>query len=226
MLLSVVIPVRKEAGDIGVIFDRLRKALANLSWEILFVDDGSTDQTTAAIRELAAYDRRIRPLQCSRKFGHQAAVTAGLDFAEGDAVVVMDGGLHDPPELLPRMVSYLAQGYDMVSLRHSIRGDKSRTRCVTPRILHRVMSSLTSRPLTTDPGDLRLFSRRAVLALRSLPEQHRSVPAITNWLGLREIVIPFERSARDAGQTRFSLLRMLRYAWTAIISFFALSLRP
>jgi dolichol-phosphate mannosyltransferase len=225
MLVSVVIPVKNEAGNICPILDRLRKALSSFAWEILFVDDGSTDETVAAIREVAAYDRRIRLLQFSRNFGHQAAVTAGLDFADGDAVVVMDGDLQDPPELLPRMIYFFAQGYDVVSPRRSARQGEGIFKRATAKLFYRAMSSLVDQRLTADVGDFRLFSRRAVLALRALREQHRFLRGMSSWLGLREIVIPFERAPRAGGETKYPLLKMLRFAWTAVTSFSALPLR-
>ena len=225
MLLSIVIPVLNEAANIPAILNRVRKSLSGFAWELIFVDDGSTDDTTSLIRDAATSDKRIRLLEFSRNFGHQAAVTAGLDFADGDAVVVMDGDLQDPPELLPQMVTLFEQGYDVVSPRRSARMGESLLKQWTATMFYRCMSYLMGQRLTRDVGDFRLFSRRALLAIRSLREQHRFLRGMSSWLGLREIVILFERPARAGGRTKYSPLKMLRFAWTAITSFSALPLR-
>lgn len=225
MLLTVVIPVMNEAGNIPRILDRLRIALAAVSWEVLFVDDGSTDQTWTILQRAAAEDRRVRTIHFSRNFGHQAAVTAGLDFADGDAVVVMDGDLQDPPELVPHMIELFEQGYDVVSPQRCMREGETFFKRWTAKAFYRCMMYLTDKRLTPDVGDFRLFSRRAVIALRSLREQHRFLRGMSAWLGLNEIVITFERKARTEGRTKYSPLKMLRFAWTAISSFSAFPLR-
>jgi glycosyltransferase involved in cell wall biosynthesis len=225
MLLSIVIPVLNEAENISPILNRIRKSLSGFNWELIFVDDGSTDNSPAIIRYAAATDRRVRLLEFTRNFGHQAAVTAGLDFADGDAVVVMDGDLQDPPELLPQMITLFRQGYDVVSPRRSSRMGENVLKRWTAAAFYRCMSYLMGQRLTLDVGDFRLFSRRALLAIRSMREQHRFLRGMSSWLGLKEIVILFERPARAGGQTKYSSLKMLRFAWTAITSFSALPLR-
>jgi glycosyltransferase involved in cell wall biosynthesis len=225
MLLSIVIPVLNESQAIPLLLDRLRDTLCSVDWEVIFIDDGSTDATPFILEHAAFEDPRIRLLRFSRNFGHQAAVTAGLDFANGDAVVVMDADLQDPPDLLPRMLGLFAQGYDIVSPQRISREAESRFKKWTASLFYRVISHMADQRLTPDVGDFRLFSRRAVLAIRSLREQHRYMRGIAAWLGLREIVIPFERRARAAGLTHYSLLKMLRFAWTGISSFSAFPLR-
>jgi glycosyltransferase involved in cell wall biosynthesis len=225
MLLSVVIPVLNEAETIPLMLARLRGALRGRIWEVIFVDDGSTDATPDLLERVALDDRRVKLLRFSRNFGHQAAVTAGLDFANGDAVVVMDADLQDPPELLPRMLDLFEQGYDVVSPRRISREAESRFKRWTAALFYRVLSRLADQPLTPDVGDFRLFSRRAVVAIRSLREQHRYMRGMVAWLGLKEATLPFERHARAAGHTNYPLLKMLRFAWTGISSFSAFPLR-
>jgi polyisoprenyl-phosphate glycosyltransferase len=225
MILSIVIPVLNEAGNIPLILNRVRKSLSNLSWELIFVDDGSTDGTSSLIRIAAGEDMRIRLLELSRNFGHQAAVTAGLDFATGDAVIVMDGDLQDPPELIPQMTALFELGYDVVSPRRSSREGEGPFKRWTAAVFYRLMSCLMDQRLACDVGDFRLFSRRAVLALRSMREQHRFLRGMTSWLGLREAVITFERPLRASGHTKYSPVKMLRFAWTAVTSFSAFPLR-
>jgi dolichol-phosphate mannosyltransferase len=225
MLLSLVIPVFDEAATLHSLLARLRTALAGLNWEVIFVDDGSTDGSLDIIRCAALNDQRVKAIGFSRNFGHQAAVTAGLDFADGDAVVVMDADLQDPPELVPRMVELFEQGYDVVSPKRTAREGETFFKRWTAAFFYRAMAQMVDRRLRTDVGDFRLFSRRAVLAIRSFREQHRFMRGLVAWLGLKEAILPFERHAREAGQTKYSLFKMIKFAWTAVSSFSALPLR-
>ena len=224
MLLSVVIPVLNEAETIPLMLSRLCDILRGETWEAIFVDDGSTDATLTILDNAALDDPRIKLLRFSRNFGHQAAVTAGLDFANGDAVVVMDADLQDPPELLPRMLALFDQGYDVVSPQRISREAETRFKRWTATLFYRALSRMADQPLVPDVGDFRLFSQRAVLAIRSLREQHRYMRGIVAWLGLKEVLLPFERRARAAGHTNYGLLKM----WvrlTGISSFSAFPLR-
>jgi dolichol-phosphate mannosyltransferase len=225
MFLSVVIPVLNEAETIPLVISRLREILREITWECIFVDDGSTDRTSRILELAALEDRRIKLLRFSRNFGHQAAVTAGLDYADGDAVVVMDADLQDPPELLPRMLDLFSQGYDIVSPQRISREGETRFKRWTSKLFYRALSLMADQQLTPDVGDFRLFSRRAVIGIRSLREQHRYMRGIAAWLGLKEAVIPFERQARAGGYTKYPFLKMLRFAWTGVSSFSAFPLR-
>jgi glycosyltransferase involved in cell wall biosynthesis len=225
MLLSVVIPVLNEAETVPLMLARLREILREVTWEVIFVDDGSRDETLTVIEHAALDDGRIKLLRFSRNFGHQTAVTAGLDFADGDAVVVMDADLQDPPELLPRMLAFFEQGYDVVSPQRVSREAETRFKRWTAKLFYCALSRMADQPLAPDVGDFRLFSRRAVLAIRTLREQHRYMRGIVAWLGLKEVIIPFERRARAAGNTNYGLLKMLRFAWTGVSSFSAFPLR-
>jgi glycosyltransferase involved in cell wall biosynthesis len=225
MLVSIVIPVLNEAETLPHLLARLRQSLFGIHWEAIFVDDGSTDRTAHLLEAQALEDPRISLVRLSRNFGHQAAVTAGLDFANGDAVVVMDADLQDPPELLPRMIDLFCEGYDVVSPRRASRQFDSAFKRATAKCFYRVLSHLADHRLTPEVGDFRLFSRRAVLAIRSLREQHRFMRGLVGWLGLKEAFVDFDREARSAGKTKYSLFKMLRFAWTGISSFSAFPLR-
>jgi len=225
MLVSVVIPVLNEAEAVPLLLSRLHSILHGLSWEIVFVDDGSTDATSFLLEQAALEDPRVKLLRFSRNFGHQAAVTAGLDFANGDAVIVMDADLQDPPELLPQMINLFEQGFDVVSPQRISREGESRFKRWSAAIFYRILSRMASQKLTPDVGDFRLYSRRAVRAIRFLREQHRYMRGMVAWLGLPEAVIPFTRRSRAAGQTKYPLMKMLRFAWTGISSFSAFPLR-
>lgn len=225
MLLSIVIPVLNEAETLHSLLARLRESLHNIDWEVLFADDASTDATALIIEHAAASDPHISMIRFSRNFGHQAAVTAGLDFAHGDTVVVMDADLQDLPELLPRLPELFHQGYDVVSPQRTSREAETFFKRWTAKLFYRAVPRMTDRRLTPDVGDFRLFSRKAVLAIRSLREQHRYMRGLAAWLGLKEAVVPFEHQARAGGRTKYSLAKMLRFGWTAISSFSTLPLR-
>ena len=225
MLLSIVIPVLNEEATIPLLLARIRNTLQDVDWHVLFVDDGSSDRTAEMLDHAASEDTRVGVLHFSRNFGHQAAITAGLDCVEGDAVVVMDADLQDPPELLPKMLSLFHDGFDIVSPCRISRRTDSFFKKWSAKFFYRTMTSLAGSRFTQEVGDFRLLSRRAVWAMRSFREQHRYVRGLSSWLGLREITLPFERGARLGGRTKYSLLKMLRFGWTALTSFSAFPLR-
>jgi glycosyltransferase involved in cell wall biosynthesis len=226
MLLSIVIPVYNEFDALPVLLSTLRGSLAEhkLSYEIVFVDDGSSDGSTRLLKE-AAQDPRIKVLFFSRNFGHQAAITAGLDVASGDAAVVMDADLQDPPELLPEMLRLLEQGYDVVSAQRVSRTGESAFKQKTATLFYWIMQKMIDERIQPEVGDFRMFSRRAIDAVRQLREQHRFMRGMVAWLGLREVILPFHRNARIAGETKYTAWKMIRFACTAISSFSALPLR-
>ncbi|QEH37393.1 hypothetical protein OJF2_59840 [Aquisphaera giovannonii] len=227
MKLSVVIPIFNEAEVLPSLLAALHPVLEGLGcvFEVLFVEDGSRDDSPTILDAAARADSRIKVLQFSRNFGHQAAITAGLDFATGDAVVVMDADLQDPPELLPAMVQKYEEGYDVVSAQRVQRDGETAFKRATASLFYAIMRKAVDERLRPQVGDFRLLSRRAVDALGGLREQHRFVRGLIAWLGLREAVVPFHRRARAAGTTKYPVWKMLRFAWTAISSFSALPLK-
>jgi dolichol-phosphate mannosyltransferase len=225
VLLSLVIPVLNEEQTLPITLGRLREVLRGLQWEVIFVDDGSTDSTPEMLEQIAAEDASVKLIRLSRNFGHQTAITAGLDFADGDAVVVMDADLQDPPELLPRMLELCEQGYDLVSPQRILRESDTPFKRWSAAFYYQLMARMADQKLTPQVGDFRLYSRRAVQVMRSLREQHRYMRGLAAWSGLREIVIPYERQPRAAGYTHYSLWKMIRFAWTGISSFSAFPLR-
>jgi glycosyltransferase involved in cell wall biosynthesis len=227
MLLSLVIPVFNEEEVLPITLGSLREVLKRLHWEyeILFIDDGSRDGSLEYLGKQAAVDPRVKVLSFSRNFGHQAAVTAGLDFAAGDAVIVMDADLQDPPQLIPEMLRLHEQGFDIVSPRRVSRDGETPFKKATAALFYRLMKKMVDQRMSEDVGDFRLLSARAVIALRQFREQHRFMRGMVAWLGLSETVIPFERQARAAGTTKYPLWKMVRFAWTAITSFSAMPLQ-
>ena len=227
MLLSVIIPVFNEEDALPILLQALPRVLAGLDcdYELILIDDGSRDGTRRLIQSAASEDPRIKLLGFSRNFGHQAAVTAGLDYAAGDAVVVMDADMQDPPDLLPKMLEYYRQGYDVVSAQRSGREGESFFNRTSASLFYGLMQRAVDERLPAQVSDFRLFSRPAVLALRQFREQHRFMRGLVAWLGLKEVLVPFHRPARVAGVTKYPLWKMLKFAWTAISSFSALPLK-
>ncbi len=226
-MLSIVVPVHNELEVLPQLLSTLKRVMsaARYDYEIFIVDDGSTDGTTEALSLAAAGDSTIRVLFFSRNFGHQAAITAGLDFASGDAVAVIDADLQDPPELLPEMMNLIEQGYDVVSPQRIAREGDGWLKRYTAKLFYWIMRRMVDKRIQDEVGDFRLFSRRAVTAMRSLREQHRFMRGMVAWLGLREVILPYRRAARAAGTTKYSPAKMVRFAWSAISSFSALPLR-
>jgi glycosyltransferase involved in cell wall biosynthesis len=227
MMLSVVIPVYNEAEALPFLFRSLHQVLRNMDcdYEVILVNDGSRDETQQLLVTASAADRRIKVLGFSRNFGHQAAITAGLDFATGDAVVVMDADLQDPPELLPEMIELFRRGYDVVSAQRIRRDGETIFKRATASLFYWIMRHLVDEHMLPEVGDFRLFSRAAIVAIRNFREQHRFMRGLVAWLGLKEVIVPFHRQERSGGDTKYSLVKMLRFAWTAISSFSALPLR-
>ena len=227
MLLSIVIPIYNEAKAIPHLVPALRLVLEQVGcgYEIVFVDDGSRDESLRLLEAMAEDDSRLKVFSFSRNFGHQVAITAGLDFAAGDAVVVMDADLQDPPEVLRQMLEYYQQGYDVVSAQRTQRDGDHFFKRWTAGCFYWLMKSMVDERLIPEVGDFRLFSREALEAIRLFREQHRFMRGLVSWLGLKEAIVPFERHSRVAGETKYPFYRMLRFAWTAVSSFSALPLR-
>lgn len=219
-MISVVAPVHNEAETLTELHRRIREAVAEFeTCEIVLVDDGSTDGSWATMLALAATDPHLRLLRLSRNFGHQAALTAGLDAARGDAVVLMDADLQDPPEMIPVLVAKWREGYDVVYGLRTEREGETRYKRWTAAIFYRLLRGMTHVDIPADAGDFRLLSRRAVEALALMPERARFLRGMTSWVGFRQASVPYRRDARYAGETKYPTRRMVRFAVDAITSF-------
>jgi dolichol-phosphate mannosyltransferase len=218
-LISVVAPAYDEAELIEPFVRRTLAALDGEQVELVIVDDGSTDGTGEALDRLAAGEPRLRVVHLSRNFGHQAALTAGLEHARGEAVVMIDADLQDPPEVIPRMLAEWRRGIDVVYAVRTQRPGESRFKLQTAHWFYRLFDALSDVHLEPDAGDFRLVSRRALTALLAMPERSRFLRGMTAWVGYTQLGIPYERAARTAGETKFSLGRMLRFSIDAISSF-------
>ncbi len=225
--VSIVVPVFNEEAVLPLLLPRLRTVMDSLPGgaEAWFVDDGSDDGTAGILEEAHRADARVKLLRLSRNFGHAAAITAGLDEACGDAVVLMDADLQDPPELIRQMVLLYREGYDVVHARRSGRREESLFKRATAWLFYRLMGAVSERGLTADVGEFRLMSRDVIGALRVLRERHRLVRGLVNWVGFRQTTLAFERPARARGATKFPVSKMVRLSFDAITSFSAAPLR-
>jgi len=200
-------------------------AIKGLEYELIFVDDGSTDQTFGILTDLQIYDRRVRVLRLSRNFGHQMAVTAGLEQAAGDAVAVIDADLQDPPEVIPEMIELWRRGEHVVYGRRMTREGESKFKLWTAKAFYRLINRLSETEMPLDTGDFRLMDRRVVDVLLAMPERARFLRGMVSWIGFRQVAVPYERQARTAGRSKYPLLKMIQFAIDGIISFSILPLR-
>jgi dolichol-phosphate mannosyltransferase len=224
---SFVLPVYNEEETLEELYRRLSAVLEQLegSAEILFVDDGSTDGSRRTLQEFETRDRRVRTIRFARNFGHQAAITAGIDHARGDAIVIMDSDLQDPPEVVPDLIARWREGYDVVyGIRERRRGDPWLKR-VTATAFYRVLRVLADTDVPVDAGDFRLVDRRAADAFRNLPERNRYVRGLFSWIGFRQTGVEFARDERFAGDPKYSYRASLRLAIDGLISFSVAPLR-
>ena len=218
-LLSVVAPVFNEDALIDEFYTRVCAALGQLPFELVLVDDGSTNGTALALERLADADQRVRVVSLSRNFGHQTALTAGLDHATGDAVVMLDADLQDPPELIPTMLDHWRAGCDVVYAVRRERAGESRFKLTTARWFYALFDHLAQIDLGRDAGDFRLLDRRALDALLAMRERNRFLRGMTVWVGFTQAAVPYARDARFAGATKYTLRRMVRFSVDAILSF-------
>jgi glycosyltransferase involved in cell wall biosynthesis len=229
--LSLIIPIFNEEAVIPELHRRLRDVMAVLekdvrSWEIVFVDDGSKDESLTLLKRMSAEEPRFKVLAFSRNFGHQLAITAGIDKAEGDAVVIIDADLQDPPEVIQGMITRWRTGFDVVfGVRRSRAGEtffKKLTAALFYRILRVMLGGMA---IPVDAGDFRLISRAVVLTMRSLKEKHRFVRGMVTWVGFKQSALYYDREARFAGETKYPFTKMARFAIDAITSFSIVPLR-
>jgi glycosyltransferase involved in cell wall biosynthesis len=225
--LSLILPVYNEEEVISELHKRLQELLRrlNLDTEVVFVDDGSRDDSFDLLRNLSRDEPRYRILSFARNFGHQAAITAGIDYARGSAIVIMDADLQDPPEVILDMVAKWREGSDVVYAVRRQRAGESAFKRLTARWFYRVFAAMIPIDVPLDAGDFRLMSRRVVIALRSLRETHRFVRGMVAWVGFKQTDVSYDRPGRFAGTTKYPLRKMIRFALDGITSFSILPLR-
>ena len=219
--ISVVIPVYNEEANIAALYDRLRSVLdaMSVSYELIFVNDGSRDRSLNLLLALAAHDKHLGYIDLSRNFGHQVAVTAGLDAARGDAVVIIDADLQDPPELIPRLYDKLPDGYEVVYAKRRSRRGESLAKKLTARLFYRILTAITRISIPVDTGDFRIISRKVVEGLKRMPEQHKFLRGQISWIGYQQTFVEYDRAERAGGGTGYTYRKMIRLALDGITGF-------
>jgi dolichol-phosphate mannosyltransferase len=225
-VLSVVAPVCNEVEVVDAFYERVRAAVTPLGpFELILVDDGSTDGSWDRLLAVAAKDPAVRLVRLSRNFGHQPALTAGLDAARGEAVVTIDSDLQDPPELIPELVLRWRDGYDVVYAVRQERDGERRWRLAGIGLYYRLLRRIAGTDIPEQVGDYRLLSRRAVDSLARMPERARFLRGMSRWIGFRQIGVPYRRDARYAGRTKYPLRKLMRLGMDGILSFSTLPLK-
>lgn len=225
--ISVVVPIHNEEGNIPLLHERLKVVLEGMAvqYEMVFVNDGSQDRSLVLLRELAAKDPHVRFLDLSRNFGHQIAVTAGLDHCRGNAAVIIDADLQDPPELIADLYQRHREGFEVVFARRRSRKGESWMKRATARYFYRLMSRLTNIDIPLDTGDFRIIDRKVIDVLKQMPEQNKFLRGQISWAGFRQTAIEYDRDERHAGKTSYTYRKMIKFAVDGITSFSEAPLR-
>jgi len=225
--LSIVIPCYNESEVLPLLFERLTQVLPTLDMdsEVIFVDDGSQDSTRDILREFTQKNSRFTVVILSKNFGHQIALTAGLDFASGDAVAVLDADLQDPPELIQEMIKLWRQGWDVVYGKRTARHGDTWLKKITASLFYWVVRKLSGERIPSNVGDFRLMDKKVVDSLKKMPERFRFIRGMVVWTGFKQCPLPYERNTRPKGKTKYPLARMILFAFDAIFSFSVVPLR-
>lgn len=220
-VFTIIAPVFNEICCLDVLVERVAEVMDQTGekWELVLVDDGSTDGSTDKIRELAENDPRLRPVIFARNFGHQIAVTAGLDYSRGDAVVIIDADLQDPPEVILELIQKWREGYEVVYAQRAEREGETWFKRVTAALFYRSIYRITDVKIPLDTGDFRLLDRKVVNVMNSMRERHRFLRGMSAWVGFKSIGVQYKRAARFAGTTKYPLKKMIKLALTAVTSF-------
>jgi polyisoprenyl-phosphate glycosyltransferase len=225
--ISVIIPIYNEEGNIAVLFQRLSEVTSrlNVDTEYIFINDGSKDRSIHLIKELAEKNSSVKYIDFSRNFGHQIAVTAGLDHCTGKVVVIIDADLQDPPELIIDLYAKWKEGYEVVYARRRAREGEGFLKKFTARMFYRILKKITTINIPVDTGDFRLIDRKVVDVLKQMPEQQKFLRGQISWIGFRQTYVEYDRDARHAGKTGYTYKKMIRFALDGITSFSNLPLK-
>jgi glycosyltransferase involved in cell wall biosynthesis len=218
---SIIAPIFNEIGNVDELYRRVKDALEQTgeTWELLMVDDGSTDGSTDEIRKLATADARVKPVIFARNFGHQIAVTAGLDYSQGQAVVIIDSDLQDPPEVILDLIAKWKEGYEVVFAQRTEREGETWFKLFTASLFYRLIYRITDVDIPMDTGDFRLLDRKVVDVMTTMRERHRFLRGMSSWVGFRQTGVAYKRASRFSGSTKYPFRKMLKFASDAITSF-------
>ncbi|MCX6081477.1 MAG: glycosyltransferase family 2 protein [Chloroflexi bacterium] len=218
---SIIAPIYNEFENLPELYRRVKEVLDSTgeTWELILIDDGSTDNSTARIHEMAAQDEAVRPIIFARNFGHQIAVTAGLDYSRGEAVVIIDADLQDPPEVILELAKKWKQGYEVVYAVRAERQGESWFKLLTASLFYRLIYRITDVKIPLDTGDFRLIDRKVVDVMNNMREKHRFLRGMGAWVGFKQIGVDYKREARFAGETKYPFKKMLKLALNAITGF-------
>jgi len=220
-IFSIIAPIYNEISNLPELYRRIKEVMDSTGepWEMLLVDDGSSDGSTEKIQELAAMDPRLRPVIFARNFGHQIAVTAGLDYARGKAVVIIDSDLQDPPEAILDLIARWREGYEVVYAVRAEREGEGWFKLFTASLFYRLIASITDVKIPMDTGDFRLLDEKVVEVMRTMRERHRFLRGMSVWVGFKQIGVPYRRAARFSGTTKYPFKKMYKLARDAITGF-------
>jgi polyisoprenyl-phosphate glycosyltransferase len=218
---SIVAPIFNEVDNLPELYRRVSEVMVSTqaTWELVLVDDGSSDGSTEAIRSLAQQDNHVRPVIFARNFGHQIAITAGWDYARGEAIIIMDADLQDPPEVIPELIAKWREGFEVVYAVRAEREGESWFKKVTAAMFYRIVHRITDVKIPVDSGDFRLMDRKVVDVLKTMREKYRFPRGMSAWVGFRQIGVPYKRAARFSGVTKYPFTKMLKLALNAITGF-------
>lgn len=218
---SIVTPIHDEEGNIPLLYERVCEVMDSTgeAWELVTVNDGSRDASLALLLELAQSDERVKVINFARNFGHQVAVTAGMDYADGEAVVLMDADLQDPPEVILEMIERWKAGYDVVYAVRAERKGEGWFKKLTAKVFYRLIYRITDVKIPVDTGDFRLMDEKVVAVLRQMREHNRFIRGLTSWVGFKQTGVNYIREPRFAGETKYPLRKMIHFAWDAITGF-------
>ena len=220
--ISIVIPMYNEHEIANMCYKRINeviKQLNNYEYEIIFINDGSKDNTQLILEEIAKEDKNVKILSFSRNFGHQAAVTAGIKYVTGDAIVIMDADLQDPPELIPDMLKLWEDGNEVIYGKRKARKGESLFKLMTAKMFYNTLNALSDVDIPKDTGDFRLVDRKVVDTINNLPEHNKFLRGLCSWVGYKQYAYEYERQERKAGKTKYPLKKMLKLASDGIVSF-------
>ncbi|OGD94217.1 glycosyltransferase [Candidatus Curtissbacteria bacterium RIFCSPLOWO2_01_FULL_37_9] len=224
-LISIIVPVLNEEQNIPVLYNKIKDNLKGYYYEIIFINDGSSDQSKDVIENMMKKNENVKLINLSRNFGHQIAISCGIDYCMGDAAIIIDADLQDPPEVIPKMIQKWQEGFDVVYAVRKAREGESILKKLTASIFYRLMKILSGTKIPLDTGDFRLISKKVILVLKRTREYQRFMRGLISWVGFSQVGIEFTRDKRFSGKTKYPLFSMIKFALDGILSFSLMPLR-